>query len=223
RRGRGGERPAGDQQVQDRASANAGEYMTPAALEAEFSPENAADERAEPGVTRGDEAEEMQPAEFNNDQGDGERRRRRRGRRGGRRRHRGPGGDAHPASGPGGADRAPRMQLELRPGEPGYSGPAEEFGEEPDFDALENDQEPAQEEAEESPPSEEAAAEQQAQPPRQETAYPETPTPAPPPEAPPPTPEPANAAERAPSAYNVAPPQEVTGPAANPRRGWWRR
>jgi hypothetical protein len=30
-------------------------------------------------------------------------------------------------------------------------------------------------------------------------------------------------AERAPAAYNVSPAHEVSGPTANPRRGWWRR
>jgi ribonuclease E len=30
-------------------------------------------------------------------------------------------------------------------------------------------------------------------------------------------------AERAPVAYNVPPPHEVSGPTSNPRKGWWRR
>ena len=30
-------------------------------------------------------------------------------------------------------------------------------------------------------------------------------------------------AERVPAQYNVPPAHEVTGPASNPRRGWWRR
>lgn len=29
--------------------------------------------------------------------------------------------------------------------------------------------------------------------------------------------------ERSPTAYNVSPPHEVSGPPTNPRRGWWRR
>jgi hypothetical protein len=102
----------------------------------------------------------------------------------------------------------------LRPGEPGYSGPAEEFGEEPDFVSAEATAEP--ETVEPMPPlSQEPASREpqpaatQAAPPRKET--PSQPTPS------------DNEAERTPIAYNVPPPQEVSGPAPNPRRGWWRR
>lgn len=190
--------------------------MTPAALEAEFAPETAASAEAVPASVADDEgaegAEDAQPADFHSGQGEGERRRRRRGRRGGRRRHRQ--GEGPAVVSPEG-DVRPRLQLELRPGEPGYSGPAEEFGEEPDFAPVEGEiaSDPAAEselplaEAA-SPPPQPAAEAAEPSPSRTET---------------PPHAAPENEPERAPSAYNVAPPQEVTGPAPNPRRGWWRR
>jgi hypothetical protein len=110
------------------------------------------------------------------------------------------------------------MQLELRPGEPGYSGPAEEFGEEPDFIAAE---EVAEGDVIETVPLNEERAPPEAQPGTENTA---SPTAKDTPPAPPATSEEAEAeAERAPVAYNVSPPHEVSGPAPNPRRGWWRR
>lgn len=174
----------------------------------------------DPAGTEGEAGEEMQPAELHSGgEGDGDRRRRRRGRRGGRRRRRGPGQDNQAPEQYGGGERGPRLQLELRPGEPGYSGPAEEFGEESDFVAA---AEVAETEAIEPVPSNQEAARHEAP-----TAG-ESPTP---PRAPakegPPAPSTASEAEaeaeRAPVAYNVSAPHEVSGPAPNPRRGWWRR
>ena len=113
------------------------------------------------------------------------------------------------------------MQLELRPGEPGYSGPAEEFGEEPDFIAAE---EVAEADVIETVPLDEEAV-PQATGPEAENATSQEPVKETPP-APPAAPRESEAeaeAERAPVAYNVSPPHEVSGPAPNPRRGWWRR
>jgi hypothetical protein len=109
------------------------------------------------------------------------------------------------------------MQIELRPGEPGYSGPAEEFGEEPDFVAAE---EVAEGDVIETvPPSEESAPPSPAQPAAEST------TASPPAKktSPAPAAEAEAETERAPVAYNVSPPHEVSGPTPNPRRGWWRR
>jgi ribonuclease E len=218
RRGRGGERPGGDQGHEPSGIAASGEEMTPAALEAEFAPDAASsDEDMQVASSDEEAAENAQPGELHPGQGDGERRRRRRGRRGGRRRHRTPVGEA-PAPAGQGDDIRPRLQLELRPGEPGYSGPAEEFGEEAEFASAEADGDPDPVDAElplsdESPATPEPQVEAAAQP-----------APAPQrPETPPPAPAVENEPERAPVAYNVAPAQEVTGPAPNPRRGWWRR
>jgi ribonuclease E len=164
---------------------------------------------AEPG-------DEIQPTETQDTDSQG--RRRRRGRRGGRRRRRGPGQEGAEPEQYSGDDRAPRLQLELRPGEPGYSGPAEEFGEESDLIAAEEVAEgDVVELTEEAPPHEAqpVAAESPAPAP---SAAKETP-PAPPPAASDPEPE----AERTPVTYNVSPPHDVSGPVPNPRRGWWRR
>ena len=153
---------------------------------------------------------------------EGDHKRRRRGRRGGRRRHRGPGSEGGEGVHQNTDNRAPRLQIELRPGEPGYSGPAEEdFGEDSSFDVID---EPAQVQ----PPSDLFAAEAEPElaPVSQSAAE------APPPRSETPAPQPAAATaqseaepepERAPIAYNVPPAQEVSGPAPNPRRGWWRR
>ena len=107
------------------------------------------------------------------------------------------------------------MQLELRPGEPGYSGPAEEFGEEPDFVSAEEVAEG--DVIETASPSEDVA-----QPAAEEATAPEPSAKETPP-APPAASEAETEAERAPAAYNVSPPHEVSGPTPNPRRGWWRR
>jgi ribonuclease E len=112
------------------------------------------------------------------------------------------------------------MQIELRPGEPGYSGPAEEFGEDTEFVAAEEIPEgdvvePTEEVQPETQPH---AAERPASAP---TAKETPPAPAAVPPAN--TGEPEAETERTPVAYNVSPPLEVTGPAPNPRRGWWRR
>jgi hypothetical protein len=110
------------------------------------------------------------------------------------------------------------MQLELRPGEPGYSGPAEEFGEQPDFLAAE---EVAEADVIETVPLDEDVVRQETEPAAERVA-----PPPPAMETPPVAPAASEAeteAERAPAAYNVSPPHEVSGPASNPRRGWWRR
>jgi ribonuclease E len=211
RRGRGGERHAGEHD--HGLPAPAGDQATPRPIDADLSPGVVAsgEGTVAEAMLEGEASDEMQPSE--NHEGEGERRRRRRGRRGGRRRHRGPGIEGQSAEPPVGG-RGPRLQIELRPGEPGYSGPAEEFGEEPDFVSAEATAEP--ETVEPMPPlSQEPASREpqpaatQAAPPRKET--PSQPTPS------------DNEAERTPIAYNVPPPQEVSGPAPNPRRGWWRR
>lgn len=161
--------------------------------------------------------EDIQPAELRGGDGedDGEHRRRRRGRRGGRRRRRGQGQDQQGAEQQFGNERGPRLQLELRPGEPGYSGPAEEFGEESDFVAAE---EVAEADVIETIPLRQEAAPRDARPGTEDTAAtpPAPETPAAPGEA-------EGDTERTPVAYNVSPPHEVSGPAPNPRRGWWRR
>jgi ribonuclease E len=211
RRGRGGERHAGEHD--HGLPAPAGDQATPRPIDADLSPGVVAsgEGTVAEAMLEGEASDEMQPSE--NHEGEGERRRRRRGLRGGRRRHRGPGIEGQSAEPPVGG-RGPRLQIELRPGEPGYSGPAEEFGEEPDFVSAEATAEP--ETVEPMPPlSQEPASREhqpaatQAAPPRKET--PSQPTPS------------DNEAERTPIAYNVPPPQEVSGPAPNPRRGWWRR
>jgi ribonuclease E len=223
RRGRGSDRDRG----QDRgAPAMAEGKGAPITLDADTAPEIAArDEGGEgdPGAGAGAEGEfgeATQPTELTTDDDDSERRRRRRGRRGGRRRRRGQGQDEHaPPEQPygDGGEQGPRMQIELRPGEPGYSGPAEEFGEEPDFVAAE---EVAEGDVIETvPPSEESAPPSPAQPAAEST------TASPPAKktSPAPAAEAEAETERAPVAYNVSPPHEVSGPTPNPRRGWWRR
>ena len=165
--------------------------------------------------------EDIPPAELHNGEGDrdsdadSERRRRRRGRRGGRRRRRGQGLDQHGVEQQIAPERGPRLQLELRPGEPGYSGPAEEFGEETDFVAAE---EVAEADVIESVPLHPDSAPRDAHHATEETAAA--------PRAQETQPAPGGAegdTERTPVAYNVSPPHEVSGPAPNPRRGWWRR
>jgi ribonuclease E len=193
----------------------------PAPLEADIAPELTATDEPDGGdaAPEGELGEETQPAELHGGDGDGDRRRRRRGRRGGRRRRRSQGPDSHAPEQYGGAERGPRLQLELRPGEPGYSGPAEEFGEEADFVAAE---EAAEADVIETVPLNEHALGNETQPaaergPEQALA---------PKESPPTSPSTSEAeaeAERARVAYNVSPPHEVSGPASNPRRGWWRR
>jgi ribonuclease E len=216
RRGRGGDRS------HDReAPAAAGEDGAPMALHAEAGtePEMAAandDDGETDALSEGEPGDETQPTETQDTDSQG--RRRRRGRRGGRRRRRGPGQEGAEPEQYSGDDRAPRLQLELRPGEPGYSGPAEEFGEESDLIAAEEVAEgDVVELTEEAPPHEAqpVAAESPAPAP---SAAKETP-PAPPPAASDPEPE----AERTPVTYNVSPPHDVSGPVPNPRRGWWRR
>ena len=213
RRGRGGERG------QDRANPAPGDEEAASAFEAEPAPApmaagDAGGETTEP--LEADAVDDAQPAELQHTDSDGERRRRRRGRRGGRRRHRGPDAEGQGVADNRAADRGPRLQLELRPGEPGYSGPAEEFGDEADLvsadeDTIESETAieplmPLSDEPVTHAPEPSAA---QPAPARQET---------------PPTPAEAETeSERAPVAYNVSPPQEVSGPASNPRRGWWRR
>jgi ribonuclease E len=162
----------------------------------------------------GEAGEETQPAELHGGDGEGDRRRRRRGRRGGRRRRGGQGQDSPAPEQYGGAERGPRLQLELRPGEPGYSGPAEEFGEETDFVAAE---EVTESDVIETVPLKEDETQLAAEPRAQAPAEKEGAS------APPSTSEAEAEAERARVAYNVSPPHEVSGPVPNPRRGWWRR
>ncbi|HEY1505473.1 MAG TPA: Rne/Rng family ribonuclease [Stellaceae bacterium] len=219
RRGRPGDRDRTHDHGAPAATEGEG---TPAPLDvADTSPDIAAGD--EIGESEGSGESELsgdtQPAKLQGE-GDDDRRRRRRGRRGGRRRRRGQGQEGQDGQAPEQpyeAEVRPRIQLELRPGEPGYSGPAEEFGEESDLIAAE---EVAEADVIETvPPSDDAArhatrptAEHTAPPPAKETM-------------------PAAAAaseaegetERAPVAYNVSPPHEVSGPTPNPRRGWWRR
>src|SRR6185312_716169 len=108
-----------------------------------------------------------------------------------------------------GGEGGPRLQLELRPGEPGYSGPAEEFGEESEFIAAE---EVAEADVIETVPLRDDTAPPEAQPAAGSA-----------PPAPPAARDAEADPERAPIAYNVSPPHDVSGPAPNPRRGWWRR
>ncbi|HEY3916174.1 MAG TPA: Rne/Rng family ribonuclease [Stellaceae bacterium] len=220
RRGRGGDRQG--ERGHDRSE---GEFGSSDAnllgADAEpLSPAIAADNDAAPieAPSEGDAAEEMQPADLHHE-GGSDPRRRRRGRRGGRRRHRGQAADG-PGSDNHSSERGPRLQLELRPGEPGYSGPAEEFGETPDLISADEaiDLQTAPEPL--SPLSTEPATPE----PRPVAAQPapahkETP-PAPASES---ESESESESDRAPTAYNVSPSQDVSGPAPNPRRGWWRR
>jgi len=218
RRGRGGDR---DRAHDQGAAAMTGDDEAPVSLDANTASEMAAsDEIGENDAgAEGEFGEERQPTELHTGDGDGDRRRRRRGRRGGRRRRHGQGQDGHaPEQQYGGDEHGPRMQLELRPGEPGYSGPAEEFGEEPDFVAAE---EVAEADVIETVPLSEDAAPDAAQPVAESVPPPPPATETPP--APPAASEAETEAERAPVAYNVSPPHEVSGPSPNPRRGWWRR
>jgi len=135
-------------------------------------------------------------------QGEGERKRRRRGRRGGRRRRRGGG---H------GGEMGGEHMGDASSGEPGFQRPAAE----PTF------QRSAAEPAFQSSPQ------QSFTPPSAEPSFQRTPPepvyqqrPEPPAKEPAP---PRAEAERAPIQHNVPPVQEVSGPAANPKKGWWRR
>jgi len=129
-------------------------------------------------------------------QAEGERKRRRRGRRGGRRRRRGGGGQGGEMGGePMGGEQVSGAPPSA---EPSYQGPPAE----PAF------QPPPQQSF--APPAEPAF------PPPAEPAFSKSP----------PAKEPEHkreAAERAPIQHNVPPVQEVSGPAANPKKGWWRR
>jgi ribonuclease E len=216
RRGRGGDR--------DRPHDHGAPTMpvgeeAPATIEADAASELSTTDVPNGGdaAADGDAGEETQLAELHGGDGEGDRRRRRRGRRGGRRRRGGQGQDSPAPEQYGGAERGPRLQLELRPGEPGYSGPAEEFGEETDFVAAE---EVAEADVIETVPLKEDETRPAAEPARAQappakegvSAAPSTS------EA-----EAEAEAERARVAYNVSPPHEVSGPVPNPRRGWWRR
>jgi ribonuclease E len=221
RRGRGGER----ERAHDHGAPAEGE-ATPVPLDADAQPALVAgDQGGESEVAADAEpGDEIQPAELREGEsegdgdGDGDRRRRRRGRRGGRRRRRGQDQDGHAPEQFNSGEERPRMQLELRPGEPGYSGPAEEFGEEPDFVAAE---EVAEADVIETVPVHEGPAPHETQPAAESVAPP------PPAMETPPAPSAASEAEgeeeRAPATYNVSPPHDVSGPPPNPRRGWWRR
>jgi ribonuclease E len=217
RRGRGSDR------TQDRNAPATGDDVTAAAPDgdhhqAAFGTDDGDDEGGEPqpDIAVGEQPDEIRPAGETDAEGD--HKRRRRGRRGGRRRHRGPGTEPREGVQPADDNRGPRLQIELRPGEPGYSGPAEEdFGDETGFDVSDvraevqppSDLFAAEAEREVVPVSQSAA---EAPPPRNEAPAPQLPA------------APAEAApERTPIAYNVPPAQDVSGPPANPRRGWWRR
>ena len=216
RRGRGGDR----ERAPDHGAPAISDGEAPVPLEADAAPDMVvSDEGGETNASGDAESgEELQPAELHNGEGDGDHRRRRRGRRGGRRRRRGQGQDGHTPEQQYGGESRPRMQIELRPGEPGYSGPAEEFGEEPDFIAAE---EVAEADVIETVPLDQDAIRQAAEPATESVAPPPPAKETPP--APPAASEAEAEAERAPAAYNVSPPHEVSGPASNPRRGWWRR
>ena len=146
-----------------------------------------------------------------------DRKRRRRGRRGGRRRRRGHGdgdgnGSGEPSHGEAGDSETAEGELAAESGTPrdatedesagvaGETASEVAFGEivaeayEPP--ATVSPAEPADERIERAEPEPAAA-------PRAEASPPES--------------------ERGPAAYNVPPTHEVSGPPANPRRGWWRR
>ncbi len=153
----------------------------------------------------------------------GERKRRRRGRRGGRRRRRGPGEPGH-----GEAGQGEFAQNEFGHGENGQSEteheieldqPQEQFVE-PAREPMERDVTAPEGFAPASFPAPEFTPG-----PRAESApapVPEAPL-APAPRGEEKPPQAAEAEERAHAAYNMPPPQEVSGPPPNPRRGWWRR
>ena len=174
---------------------------------------NAEEELAEGGTAEAEGTAE--PAGFE-PQGDGDRKRRRRGRRGGRRRRRGPGNGHETALEPGEAAPAPELlheeysfQME-QPPPPSLpaeavsvteAAPAEDHAprEMTEVPAIGLDVAPA-------------PATTAAEPPRATETLP-----------PPTAAEAEPDAERPPAAYNVPPTHEVSGPAPNPRRGWWRR
>jgi ribonuclease E len=148
-----------------------------------------------------------------------ERKRRRRGRRGGRRRRRGH-GDGDGVSGEGGHAEAGEGD-----GETGEGEIAAESG--APLDPAEEETAGATGEAASEIAFSEFVAEAY-EPPSAAASSPETPSERveaaePEPAAAPGTETPAPEPERSPAAYNVPPTHEVSGPPANPRRGWWRR
>ncbi len=147
----------------------------------------------------------------------GEHKRRRRGRRGGRRRRRG-GPGAEGGHDEGSAKEAGHGEAE--------SGPAPDHLDEPFSDEA-SEQAPAEIAAPPSvaPPSVPSVAlspSEFAPPPHEEQA-PVAAEVAPAPRAAEEKPQAATEEERAPVAYNMPAPHEVSGPPPNPRRGWWRR
>ncbi len=139
-------------------------------------------------------------------QADGEHKRRRRGRRGGRRRRRGgpagePGGEnmgAETGGQPMSAPPSAEPTYQKPSSEPAYQRPAEP--------AFSRSSEPAFE----PPPSAEPTYQKPSEP-----AYQRPPAREPE--------RPRAEAERAPIQHNVPPVQEVSGPAPNPKKGWWKR
>jgi ribonuclease E len=154
--------------------------------------------------------------------GNGEQRRRRRGRRGGRRRRRGPGEEARaseagaPDAGFGDesheADAADAMdesaivaaEFEEAREEERYRPEIEAPRAPPTAHAVEPEPAPQASMAPPSAPAHEVEKPHQEPVPPAESAAPDE-------------------AERPPAAYNMPQAQEISGPAANPRRGWWRR
>jgi ribonuclease E len=161
--------------------------------------------------------------------GDGEHRRRRRGRRGGRRRRRGHGGEG----------RDDENGVGENGGETGFAeaGSAADEGEaiaESAIVAAEFEEAREEErfvpeiEMPSTPPTVPEPAPEPA--PQASVAPPAAPAPEAETQHEEPTPaaestaqETSEEAERAPSVYNIPEAQEISGPAANPRRGWWRR
>jgi len=151
---------------------------------------------------------EMQPQpqypqpEGGQPQAEGERKRRRRGRRGGRRRRRGGGQGSEMGGEPMGGET---MGGETMSGAPPSAEPAY--------------QRPSPEPAYQSPPQQSFA-------PPAEPTFSRSPPPVEPAFQRPPAKEPEHKrveAERAPIQHNVPPVQEISGPAANPKKGWWKR
>jgi ribonuclease E len=138
-----------------------------------------------------------------------EHKRRRRGRRGGRRRRRGHGeaGESEPGQDELATENGAPLDATEGTEEEETAGATGEAASEVAFSefAAEAYEPPAA-----APPPPEPSAE------RIEAAEPE-------PAAAPHTETPAPEPERNPAAYNVPPTHEVSGPPANPRRGWWRR
>jgi ribonuclease E len=138
-----------------------------------------------------------------------ERKRRRRGRRGGRRRRRGHGeaGESEPGQDELAAENGAPLDATEGTEEEETAGVTGEAASEVAFSEFVAE---AYEPPAAAPPLPEPSAE------RIEAAEPE-------PAAAPHTETPAPEPERSPAAYNVPPTHEVSGPPANPRRGWWRR